>query len=214
MNAALFHKPGPIRYALLNTVCSDGESTAGEHHLKLAKLYNWVALKHYRQLIRKTGEPYFSHLKAVADMAGPAVFMGYEIGLCHDLLEDTDTTARQLRDALLSFGYKNAAANLITSCVVELTDVFTAAAYPGLSKSDRKKKEAARLITISPAAQTVKYADLIYNIDWVLMYDQKHAERYLNKKQQLLTALDKGERGLHEQALNLVQQGLSIFNER
>ena len=168
-------------------------------------LTEWVALKHHGQLIKKTTEPYFNHLTAVADMVKHVVHGGYEIGLCHDLLEDTNTNIDELSIVLRSFVYSPSAASWISNCVVELTDVYTRAAYPELKKSARKKREAARLITISPAAQSVKYADLIYNIQWMIRYDQKHAEKYLRKKKHLLEKLNQGDLLLHQQALDLIE---------
>lgn len=178
------------------------EKTPVEH------LRNWVADKYTGQLIRRTTEPYFNHLTAVADMVKAIVYLGYETGLCHDLLEDTETTADELRKQLISFGYSAKEAGSICSCVVELTDVFTAVRYPELKKSERKEREAARLLNISATAQTLKYADLIYNIGWTLKYDQKHANRYLLKKQQLIIALNRGDQDLRQKALQLIEAGL------
>lgn len=175
------------------------------------KLALWVSVKHQGQIIRRTDQPYFNHLETVAELAGSAVEMGYEIGLCHDLLEDTDTTETELFNALLSFGYTNAQSNLISGCVAELTDVFTAIAYPDLDKAERKKRESARLATISATAQTVKYGDLIDNINWVLIHDQKHAKKYLKKKQLLLRNLNRGDDGLRQQAFNVIQSGMTLF---
>lgn len=172
------------------------------------KLAKWVASKHGEQLIKRTGKPYFDHLLAVAEMAEPAVAYGYEIGLCHDLLEDTNTKEEELVKALIDFGYTVLEANSIAFCVSELTDVFTRTAYPELSKLERKAKEAERLMKISATAQTVKYCDLIYNIDWVLKFDQKHAEEYLVKKKLLLTAMVKGDEGLRQRALHEIDNGL------
>lgn len=166
------------------------------------RLTEWVEKKHGNQLIRRTKEPYFNHVVAVAEMAAPVLTLGYEIGLCHDLLEDTDTTEEELMGGLISFGYLHEEAERITNCVVELTDVFTAGAYPDLDKAERKEREAARLITMSAAAQTVKYADLIYNLKWVLTYDQKHAHKYIRKKSLLLAELDKGNEELRQRAIN------------
>lgn len=175
---------------------------------RVETLAAWVSRKHHGQIIRRTNEPYFNHLTAVAKMAGPAVALGYEIGLCHDLLEDTGTTSAELLDALLSFGYTDAEAQLITGCVVELTDVYTRAAYPDLSKSERKARESARLPHISAIAQTVKYGDLIYNVEWVVKYDRKHARKYLLKKQLLLTGLTQGNDTLRQQALDKIHSEL------
>ena len=166
------------------------------------RLREWVQKKHSGQLIRRTKEPYFNHLTAVAEMAAPVLTRGYEIGLCHDLLEDTPTTQEELTAALLRFGYPDREAEFITSCVVELTDVFTAKAYPELRKTERKDREAARLIRMSSAAQTVKYADLMYNLKWVLQYDQQHAGKYIRKKALLLAEMTGGNEELRQQAIN------------
>jgi (p)ppGpp synthase/HD superfamily hydrolase len=172
------------------------------------QLTKWVAEKHSGQLIRRTSEPYFNHLAAVALMSVTVLKLGYEIGLCHDLLEDTDTTTEELLATLLQLGYSHASAIYITGCVVELTDKFTKTAYPQLKKKKRKKMEAARLLRLSPSAQTVKYADLIYNAEWVLRYDLKQAGKYLLKKKRLLLALTEGDPSLREQAINVMDAGL------
>jgi len=175
-------------------------------------LVNWVAVQHHGQIIKRTIEPYFNHLITVANLAKPAVALGFEIGLCHDLLEDTDTTAEELPVRLITFGYTETEANTIAFAVVELTDVFTRNAYPDLTKKERKEKEHARLLSISAAAQTVKYCDLIYNIKWMLTYDRKHAKKYLKKKLLLVSGLNGGDPALREQALELIHIGLSDKN--
>jgi (p)ppGpp synthase/HD superfamily hydrolase len=172
------------------------------------KLKEWVAIQHGGQHIRRTKEPYLNHLLAVAEMAATAVPFGYAIGLCHDLLEDTATDSGQLLQALISFGYTAADAAFITDTVVELTDVFTTEAYPDLGKKERKALEALRLPTISPAAQTVKYGDLIYNIAWVIKYDKKDAPRYLKKKRLLLMKMTQGDPELRHKALQVIHQHL------
>jgi len=172
-------------------------------------LVNWVAVQHHGQLIKRTLEPYFNHVLTVANLAKPVVTLGFEIGLCHDLLEDTDTTAEELPVRLITFGYTETEANTIAIAVVELTDVFTREAYPDLKKKERKKMEQGRLLLISPAAQTVKCCDLIYNIKWMLRYERKHAKKYLQKKQILVTGLIGADPGLRQQTLDLIQIGLS-----
>jgi (p)ppGpp synthase/HD superfamily hydrolase len=172
------------------------------------QLTRWVADKHQYQRIKKTGQPYFTHLVAVAEMAASVTFLGFEIGLCHDLLEDTGTTAGELLVALRRFNYDAKKAAYITLRVAELTDVFTSAAYPGLSKGARKEKEALRLYGVSAGAQTVKYCDLIDNIKWVLKHDQKHAAGYLQKKDILLAGMNKGDQGIRQKALDMIHNGL------
>jgi (p)ppGpp synthase/HD superfamily hydrolase len=172
------------------------------------QLLCWVKQKHEGQTIKRTDLPYLNHLVAVATLAGPVTVLGYEIGLCHDLLEDTPTSENELRGTLISLGYPDLEADYITACVVELTDAFTAAAYPGLNKKSRKTKEAMRLLTISPGAQTVKYADLIDNIGWVLAHDRENAATYLQKKQALLSGMTGGDQSLRQKALDMIRKGL------
>ena len=181
------------------------------------QLANWVEEKHRGQLIRDTEEPYFMHLVAVAEMAGPATSLGYEIGLCHDLLEDTPVTKDELHEALISFNYAKTDADHITACVAELTDVYTSAAYPYLGKKARKEKEALRLSAISADAQTVKYCDLIYNINWMLHHDRKHAAKYLKRKKHLVTCMAAGDKGLRQKAFDIINNGLlfiRMINDR
>ena len=177
------------------------------------KLLDWIKQRHKGQLIRRTAEPYINHLIAVAELAS-IIPLGYETGLCHDLFEDTETTEAEFLSALIGFGYKNQEAHLILNCTVELTDVFTKKNYPELKKKDRKSREAARLAAISSTAQTVKYADLIYNIGWVLRYDLKHAVKYLLKKRLLLAAMTSGEPNLHLKAMNLIDDSLSKLTSK
>jgi (p)ppGpp synthase/HD superfamily hydrolase len=175
---------------------------------KRIKLVAWVKTKHDGQLIKKTIEPYYNHLIFVAETVRKATPLGFEIGLCHDLLEDTDTNEAELEKQLITFGYDLLDARFITYCVVELTDVFTKEAYPHLSKSSRKAKEADRLSMISPASQTVKYADLLYNVGWVLKYNHKKALKYLKAKKKLLALMDKGDRKLWKRVSKVIEQAI------
>lgn len=172
-------------------------------------LTQWVSSKHEGQLIRHSNSPYFVHLLAVAEMAAPCTPLGYEMGFCHDLLEKTSSSATELNKSLLRFGYSENQAEYITGVVVELTDVYTKSAYPHLSKVERKAKEAERLATCSAAAQTVKYADLAYNIQWVLQYDKEHLTSYLARKQLLLLSMSTGNADLRRQVLQTISRLLN-----
>jgi len=175
-------------------------------------LAHWVDDKHRGQLIKKTNDPYFTHLLAVAEMAAPLVLFGYQIGLCHDLLEDTRTTIDELKSALTSFGYAAEDAGYITFTVVELTDVYTSVAFPSLTKQERKEREAQRLYTVSPAAQTIKYCDLADNIKWVLQHNNReHAIQYLEKKEHLVTALTAGHPEMRRKVLDVIQNDLRVL---
>ena len=171
-------------------------------------LAEWIRSKHDCQLIKCTNEPYFEHLKFVAEMAAPAALLGYEVGLAHDLLEKTITTCSEFYESLIDFGYSNEEAKLIVKQVIELTDVFTKAAYPELKKSVRKNRESSRLTLISRDSQTVKYADLIYNIKWMLLYKPKLTEKYLKRKFRLLKLMNNGDPDIHQQAILLIKENL------
>jgi (p)ppGpp synthase/HD superfamily hydrolase len=176
---------------------------------KTEQLTYWIERQHAGQLIKDTDEPYFNHLLYVAEMVKKSVVLGYEIGLCHDLFEETTTSVNELTENLKRFGYTNSEADHIKTSVVELTDIFTAYTYPHLRKKDRKAREAARLLTIGPDAQTVKYCDLIYNIGWMMKHEKKRAKKYLKKKQVLLLGMVKGNKGIRQCALNLIHIALA-----
>jgi len=171
----------------------------------------WVRLQHQHQKIRRSGAPYFSHVLAVAEMADQASPLAFEIGLCHDLLEDTPITSEQLQHTLLAYGYDLFESEHVVSCVLELTDQFTKTKFPSLNKKRRKKKETARLLTIHPDAQSVKYCDLIYNTLWMKKYDEKGFEKYLIRKSKFVEALDGGDPELRTKALSLMHKELELL---
>ncbi|WP_161964433.1 hypothetical protein [Mucilaginibacter endophyticus] len=164
-------------------------------------LMNWVKSLYKQKRIRVSGEPYMDHLIFVAELAEKYEPLGYEIGLCHDLLEDLPLNAGQLHHVLANFGYKPGEQEQIVKAVVELTEVFTKTRYPELSKKQRRKLETKRLAKTGKQAQTVKYADLIYNIGWTVKYEREKAEKYLRRKNKLLQMLDKGDSHLHKKVL-------------
>lgn len=155
-------------------------------------LYAWVALQHFHQKRKYTGEPYFNHLVAVAEMADGKCLFGYEIGLCHDLLEDTECTKFELEEALFRFKYDDHEVAHISNCVEDLTDVYTHDAFPQLNRATRKSEEAKRLHNINPNAQTVKYCDLINNTESIVQHDKGFAVKYLEEKRNILSGMNKG----------------------
>jgi (p)ppGpp synthase/HD superfamily hydrolase len=168
------------------------------------KLINWVREQHQGQLIKETGNPYFKHLLAVANRVAATAPFTYEIGLCHDLLEKTAIIQPDLMTQLQRFGYQLADATHISNCVAELTRHFTKAANP-LPKKMRKELEDERLMYISADAQTVKYADLSDNAEWMMIHDRHHARDYLQSKLSLLTEMTDGESVLRHQVMQQFQ---------
>ena len=167
-------------------------------------LIEWVAKQHEGQLIRRTNEQYLDHLLRVAEMSGQHVPLGFECGLCHDLFEKTKVTPRILNYYLRQFGYTEDQAGMIVQVTLELTDVFTKVSFPELAKKQRKQKEEQRSITISPIAQTVKYADLYDNARWMLQYEPRKAPEYLQRKKELVTKMNSGDPALRILVINFI----------
>jgi len=176
-------------------------------------LFAFAALKHHGQVRKYTNEPYFNHLKAVARLADGKCRFGYEIGLCHDLFEDTDCTDFELIDALQRFGYSNPENRLIVKAVTELTDVFTTQDFNQLNRAKRKQLEADRLSTISYEAQTVKYCDLIDNTSSIVEHDKCFAKVYLAEKQTILKGMDKGNPEVYKKCKRVLKKALESVNK-
>ncbi|SEN96428.1 hypothetical protein SAMN05192574_104782 [Mucilaginibacter gossypiicola] len=170
--------------------------------IKSACLLEWVKKRYEGKIIPLSNVPYIHHVSAVAEIAANYTAFGYEAGLCHDMLEDGICSNDELISALSSCSYSLGERNAILGLVLELTDHYTCEAYPELSKKERQRKENKRLRKVSPAAQTVKYADLLYNMDWKLRYEPEKVHRYLKRKIRLLERLDKGSTALHQKVLD------------
>lgn len=164
------------------------------------KLLAFVIEKHGEQKRKYTDEPYWFHVYRVGKMADEFVRLGMEIGLCHDLIEDTSVDYPELASKLEEIGYAKNAADFVLETVFHLTDQYTHEEYPTVNRKDRKALEARRLWTISQAAQTVKYCDLIDNLDSIVRYDPKFAEIYLKEKAYILEGMTAGDPKLLELA--------------
>jgi len=162
---------------------------------KQSSLLDFVKGQHGGQQRKYSDEPYWHHLVRVAEIAARHLDAGIEkeIALCHDLLEDTPCTKQQLHLKLISIGYQKQQADSIAQGVVELTDVFVKAEYPGLNRKTRKKKEARRLGNISPLAQSIKYADLIDNTASIGDGDDGFARVYLREAVDILDQMRSGD---------------------
>lgn len=157
------------------------------------KLIAFVNEQHGEQLRKYTNEPYINHPLAVAEMAkNTGVPYGWEIGLCHDLFENTECVWWMLDAKLIrNCGYGIEASKSICDGVQELTDVFTSEAYPYLNRAIRKQCEALRLHTISRTSQIVKCCDLIDNTKSIVQHDPGFAVKYIAEKREILKGFTK-----------------------
>jgi (p)ppGpp synthase/HD superfamily hydrolase len=150
----------------------------------------FVKEKHGEQKRKYTGEPYWYHVVTVADITSKFQDGLIEIAFGHDLLEDTECSESELEAKLLSIGYDLLSSDYIIQGIIDLTDVYTPEDYPELNRLQRKNLEAERLANIHPDSQTVKYADIIHNVQSIVEYDKGFAKKYLIEKKMILDKIN------------------------
>ena len=128
--------------------------------------------------------------------------------LLHDVLEDTDTTKREMQDFLTSVMSESDAAQT-TQLVVELTDVYTKSKFQRWNRRKRKAKEAARIEQTSSDSQTIKYADIIDNCREIVVQDPEFAGLFLLECKMLLKKIPKGNAELYQSAIRVVEECLA-----
>jgi guanosine-3',5'-bis(diphosphate) 3'-pyrophosphohydrolase len=115
---------------------------------------HFAADKHRDQRRKgREASPYINHPIAVAEIVtgigGVTELTTIQAALLHDTIEDTDTSADELRN---QFGDE------VTKMVVEVTD------DKGLEKSERKRLQIEHAKSISAGAKMIKMADKISNV--------------------------------------------------
>jgi len=156
------------------------------------RFLEFVKHQHGTQQRKYTGEPYWHHVYAVAEIVAPYEPEGIEIAFGHDLLEDTTCTYDQLVQFLTSNEYDKKEAIFIADGVQELTDEFVKENYPDKNRRERKALEAERLGKISPLAQSVKYSDLIHNMTSIVEEDENFARTFAREKRDILNGMRAG----------------------
>lgn len=167
----------------------------------------FIQQAHYRQVRKYTGEPYYTHPLAVAEICNkycPDTFGLIEIALLHDVLEDTPYDKFRIIRELREVGYSIAETRFIIKGVEALTDVYTHAEYPELNRKSRKELENNRLAKIDTRYQTVKYADLLHNTMSIVEHDPSFSKVYVVEKSNLLLSMDKGDPVLRKLCANIV----------
>jgi (p)ppGpp synthase/HD superfamily hydrolase len=115
--------------------------------------------------------------------------------LLHDVIEDTDRTYEDIRDA--GFGFP------VADLVREVSDISTSADG---NRAVRKAIDRDHLAKASPGGQTIKLADLIHNTSSICKYDPKFATVYMAEKRELLKVLTKGNAILYGKAQSLIEK--------
>lgn len=166
----------------------------------------WVIESHGDQKRKYTNYDYWTHCYNVAKIAKEYnLSFGVEIGLCHDLLEDTEINEPDFVKALISLGYSKEDSFFILYCVSSLSNKYTAESS-GLSRKDRKKLESLRLCSTIPLVQSIKYCDIIDNLLDLADYDKKFSRVYFLEKKNLLKIMNKGHKDLLSRCEKIISE--------
>jgi len=146
-----------------------------------------------------TGEDYYYHPEEVALLVYETLGENctQEIiaaALCHDLCEDTNIT--------LEFIKLN-----LSDEVAVLVEMLTDVSKPeDGNRAKRKEIDRQHTAQASPAAKTIKLADLISNSRSIVEHDKDCAKVYIKEKELLLEVLTEGDPTLYAQAKDIVEK--------
>lgn len=149
--------------------------------MDLDRVLQFATQAHAGQKRKYTGDDYIVHPVAVAQIVrdfGGSVDQ-QAAALLHDVVEDTDVTIDQVRDA---FGDR------VADLVGWLTDVSVPSDG---NRAVRKAIDCAHSADAPADAQFVKLADLMDNTKSIVDHDPQFARVYLKEKALLLSAMTK-----------------------
>lgn len=183
--------------------------------IEILRFVTAVADRAHGDQVRKyTGERYIVHplrvMKMVREFNGDICVLN--AALLHDVLEDTPVNAFEMEQSLAEV-MSGRDAQKVTQTVIELTDIFVKASYPGLNRRSRKEKETRRLSLVSPEAQTIKYADIIDNVTDIVRQDAAFARVYVREAKSMLLAMTDGNAVLRGRAVGVVEESLSTLEK-
>lgn len=143
-----------------------------------------------------TGDPYITHPAAVAAIVSAVPHTDEMIAAAwlHDVVEDTPATIDDVREV---------AGEGVAMLVEMVTDVSRPADG---NRETRKLLDREHIARASPAAKTIKLADLIDNAGSIVAHDEKFARVYIREKALLLDVLVDGDPALHARASRIVRE--------
>ena len=179
----------------------------------LEQIKQFADRAHGKQMRKYTPERYIVHPIRVMELirSHSNDISVLAAALLHDVLEDTSTTKAEIEEFLTPL-IGLIQAKRVARLVNELTDIYTKSNYPQWNRFTRKRKETARLEKTSADAQTIKYADLIDNMEEIVNQDPDFAKRYLEEARDLLRRLNNGNKQLHDHANGVLEKGFAALN--
>jgi hypothetical protein len=174
---------------------SNGEQTTNSL-VRRAKEFAVRAHTRIVHLRKYTSAPYAVHLENVVALVSSVTDEPETLAAAwlHDVVEDTPVT---LEDLEREFGRP------VAVLVESLTDVSKPSDG---NRSVRKRKDREHLAKASPAAKTIKLADLIDNCRDICRNDQKFAQVYLAEMKDLLKVLRDGNGELYNEAVTVCEE--------
>lgn len=189
------------------------------YHLRY-KVGEYVRNKFKDHKRKFTNLEYSTHLFSVAELAhSHDIFFGYEIGLLHDLYEDTDVKPHECIEFLVKTGYNKIDASFISDTVLNLTKYYTDDKWKKYSKQELNELETKRILESNEITQSVKYCDIIDNIQHNIWFDKIYKQydfkyfikSYLPLKKRQLELMDSGNKKLRKQAMDLMDKNYEYF---
>lgn len=181
----------------------------------LEQIRDFADQAHGDQMRKYTGERYIVHpervMKLCSEYTADEAMLA--AALLHDVVEDTPTGPADIK-VFLSTLMPAPQVNKTLTLVLELTDVYTKDAFPQWNRGKRKQKELGRLKQTGADSQTIKYADIIDNCLGIVRHDRHFAALFLRECKQILTYLNKGNKLLHQKALETVIAGLKLLAKK
>jgi len=161
-----------------------------------------AAEAHLGQVRRYTHEPFVTHPVAVANTVTPfdSEPLVLAAALLHDVVEDTPVTAADLASEMPSS---------VVRMVLSLTNPSTPADG---ERARRKRIEHDHISRAEPRAQTIKYADVLHNVQSIARHDPEFAPTYLAEKVSLIRRLDRGHPLLRRRVWHCIEQ-LATWDE-
>lgn len=170
-------------------------------HVVSALTFAKVAHRNVGQLRKYTGEPYIVHPIEVASIVRSVPHTNEMLmaAFLHDVVEDTGIPIEAIEE---NFGKE------VSQLVSELTDVSKPSDG---NRAARKAIDLAHTALASPAAKTIKLADLISNTSSIVKHDKAFASIYLAEKALLLEVLKEGDETLWKRAKFLWDDGMQTL---